>query len=142
MGLIRWSPWQELESLNHRLTHMLGDPSNDAVSEYGNWLPDVDIHETDKMVTVSADLPGIDKKDVKVEVENGVLVISGERKSEKEEKDENSHRIERSFGRFMRSFSLPSSVDGTSVKAKMDKGVLKVELAKKEGAKPKSITVE
>lgn len=142
MGLIRWNPWQELESFNHRLTHLLGESPEKNVLEYTNWLPNVDIHESKDKFIVSADLPGIEKKDVKVEVENGTLVISGERKSEKEEKDENSCRIERSFGRFMRSFSLPSSVDGSKVKAKMDNGVLKVELIKKEGASPHSITVD
>jgi len=142
MGLIRWNPWQELESINRQLTHMLDDSSEEGLIERGKWLPAVDIHETDDMFTVEADLPGIDKKDVKVDVEGGMLVISGERHYEKDEKNENMHRIERSYGRFSRSFSLPSYVDTSKVKARMENGVLKVELPKQEAIKPKNVEIE
>ena len=142
MGIIRWNPWQELESINRQLSHVLDDSSEGRVLKHDRWLPAVDIHETDEMFTVEADLPGIDKDNVKVDVESGTLVISGERKYEKEEKKENIHRIERSFGRFSRSFSLPSYVDTSKVKARMENGVLKVELPKQEAVKPKSVTVE
>jgi HSP20 family protein len=142
MGLIRWNPWQELESFNHRLNHLLDDSADDDVKKFNGWLPNVDVHETENEFVVSADLPGMDKKDVKVEVANGALIISGERKSEVEQDNENMHRVERSFGCFIRSFSLPPNVDGSKVNAKMENGVLKVEIAKKEGAETKSITVE
>lgn len=139
MALIRWTPWHELESINRQLSRML-DESPDG-EERGNWLPAVDIHESEDMFTVEAEVPGIDKKDIKVSVENGMLTISGERRYEKETKEENRHRIERSYGRFTRSFALPTHVDSAKVVAKVEDGVLRVTLPKVEAVKPKSIEV-
>jgi HSP20 family protein len=107
----------------------------------GVWMPAVDIYETKDAVCVRAELPGVDKEAVSVEVKDGVLALRGERKFEKEVKEENYHRVERSYGTFHRSFSLPSSVDGERVTARMKDGVLEVTLPKREEAKPKQIKI-
>lgn len=140
MAMIRWTPWHELESINRQLSRML-DESPES-EERGNWLPAVDIHETEDMFIVEAEVPGIEKKDIKVNVENGMLTISGERRYEKDVKEEGRHRIERSYGRFTRSFALPTHVDTSKVAAKVEDGMLKVTLPKTEAVKPKSISVE
>ncbi|HXH64186.1 MAG TPA: Hsp20/alpha crystallin family protein [Mariprofundaceae bacterium] len=142
MTLIRWSPWRELESMQRHLSRVLDDSSLAPGMEEGHWLPAVDIRETADAIVVHAELPGIDKKDVKVDVKDGVLTISGERKYEKDVKEENVHRIERSYGSFSRSFSLPTHVDVDKVQARLEDGVLEVRLPKTETAKPKSIDVQ
>ena len=142
MSLIRWSPWRELESMQRHLSRVLDDSNLALGMEEGHWLPVVDIRETADAIVVHAELPGIDKKDVKVDVKDGVLTISGERKYEKDVKDENVHRIERSYGSFSRSFSLPTHVDINKVEARLEDGVLKVRLPKTETARPKSIDVQ
>jgi len=141
MTLVRWSPFRELEEMQRNLSRILDDATFSG-TEAGQWLPAVDIRETDDALLVQAELPGIDKKDVSVEVKDGVLTISGERKFEKDVKEENVHRIERSYGRFVRSFSLPTNVDTDKVEATMKNGVLDIRLPKKESAKPKAITVK
>jgi HSP20 family protein len=141
MALIPWSPWRELESMQRHLSRVLDDSNQSLGMENGHWLPAVDIRETNDAIVVNAELPGIDKKDVKVDVKDGVLTISGERNYEKDVKEENVHRIERSYGSFSRSFSLPSHVDVGKVQAQLEDGVLEVRLPKTETAKPKSIEV-
>jgi HSP20 family protein len=141
MALIRWTPWQELESMQRSLSRLLNDPGQTS-AEGGNWLPAVDIKETDDALLVHAELPGIRKEDVSIDVHDGVLCISGERKYEKDVKEENVHRIERAYGRFSRSFSLPNSVDGAQAEATMQDGVLEVRLPKKETSKPTSIRIK
>ena len=106
------------------------------------WAPSVDIIEDEKEWLVKADLPEVKKEEVKVTVENGVLTITGERKFEKEEKDKKYHRIERSYGNFLRSFTLPDGADGSKVNAEFKDGVLKVHLPKGEKAKPKAVEVK
>ena len=106
------------------------------------WAPFVDIIEDEKEWLVKADLPEVKKEEVKVTVENGVLTITGERKFEKEEKDKKYHRIERSYGNFLRSFTLPDGTDGSKVNAEFKDGVLKVHLPKGEKAKPKAVEVK
>ena len=106
------------------------------------WAPSVDITEDEKEYLVKADLPEVKKEDVKVTVENDVLTITGERKFEKEEKEKKYHRIERAYGHFLRSFSLPDFVDGSKVSADFKDGVLKVHLPKTEKAKPKAVEVK
>lgn len=141
MTLMRWTPWQELESMNRQLSHLLDDSHTVMSTEHGQWAPSVDIRETDEALLVHAELPGIDKKDVKLEVKDGVLTISGERRYEKDVKEENVHRIERSYGSFTRSFSLPTNIDAEKVDAEMKDGVLTVRLPKRESAKPKAIEI-
>lgn len=106
------------------------------------WAPSVDIVEDDKEWLVKADLPEVKKEDVRVTVEDGVLTITGERKFEKEEKDKKYHRIERSYGNFLRSFALPDAADGSKVNAEFKDGVLKVHLPKSEKTKPKTVEVK
>ena len=107
-----------------------------------NWRPLIDIAEDEKAFTITAELPEIPKEDVKVTVENGVLMISGERKIEKEEKDKKYHRIERSCGSFHRSFSLADNIDPENIKADYKEGLLKIVLPKSESAEKKAIEVE
>ncbi|RMH60126.1 MAG: Hsp20/alpha crystallin family protein [Zetaproteobacteria bacterium] len=139
MTLMRWSPWQELETINRQLARLLDDTG--FGTDTAAWLPAVDIRETDDELRVLAELPGIEKKDVHVEVREGVLTISGERRYEKDVKEENVHRSERAYGRFSRSFVLPAQVDADKVEARMRNGVLEVRLPKVESAKPKAITI-
>jgi HSP20 family protein len=108
----------------------------------GVWAPPCDIYETDDQIVIKAELPGLRREDIKISIENNVLTISGERKLEEEAKRENYHRIERSYGRFMRSFMLPTTVDTGKVSAEFKDGVLSVALPKREEAKPKAIEVE
>jgi HSP20 family protein len=105
------------------------------------FAPPVDIYEDEHNITLKLEVPGIDEKDINVSVENSTLTVHGERKIEKEEKEENFRRVERQYGSFTRSFTLPSSVESGQVSAHYDKGVLKIKLAKKAEAKPKQIKV-
>jgi len=138
---MRWSPWEELESMNRRLGPLLDDSRLSTGIESGQWVPLVDIRETDESLVLQAELPGIEKKDMKIEVKDGVLTISGERRYEKETTEKNVHRIERAYGKFTRSFSLPTNVDAEKVDAAMKDGVLEVRLSKRESARSKSITI-
>ena len=149
-ALTRWDPFKEMEDLQGRFAKMFGltptrTPSGSGreLMTHAEWAPSVDIAEDDKEWLVKADLPEVRKEDVKVTVENGVLTITGERKFEKEEdKDRRYHRIERSYGVFLRSFSLPDGADGSKVAAEFTDGVLRVHLPKNERAKPKTVEVK
>jgi HSP20 family protein len=144
----RWDPFKEMEDLQNRFSKWFGltqaRPGNGGQESMTvtEWAPPVDITEDDKEYLVKADLPEVKKEDVKVTVENGVLTITGERKFQKEEKDKRYHRIERSYGSFMRSFALPDGADGSKVNAEFKDGVLKVHLPKSEKAKPKAVEVK
>ena len=143
-----WDPFREIEAMRNQFTRLLGDRL--PLSRYGgseeleltDWLPPVDITEDTKEYTIKAELPGLTKENVKVTVEDGVLEITGERKQEKEEKDKKHHRIERSYGSFRRSFTLPEDSSGGTVSAEFKDGVLKVHLPKDQTAKPKSVEVK
>ena len=115
--------------------------SSELLSE-SEWCPRVDIRESEKSFQIKAEVPGVRKEDVKVTLENGILSISGERKFEKEEKGKKYHRIEHSYGSFLRSFGLPENADPGHVDAKFSDGVLTVHVAKSEAAKPKQIEVK
>ena len=141
MTLTRWSPWNELESMNRQLGRLLDDSHFDVARDADHWAPPVDIRENDDALLVQAELPGIEKKDVHLEVKDGILTLSGERRYEKSVKEENVHRVERAYGHFSRSFSLPRNVDSEKVEATMKDGVLEVRLPKRESAKPKSINI-
>jgi HSP20 family protein len=110
--------------------------------DVGGWYPDVDIVESKDNIEVQVDLPGMEKDDIKVSVEDSILTIKGERKAMKEEKDKNYHQIERTYGTFTRSFSLPTSVEGQKIKANYKNGVLKIDLPKAEAVKPKEIPID
>src|SRR5438093_6187591 len=146
--LTRWEPLREMEDFQNRLSTLFGRPlrrTNGHGREeitLADWMPLADITEDEKEYLITAELPELKKDDVKVTVENGVLIISGERKFEKEEKKKKYHRVERGYGTFMRSFALPDDADGNKVKAEFKSGVLTVHVPKSEQAKPKQTELE
>ncbi|HHS12499.1 MAG TPA: Hsp20/alpha crystallin family protein [bacterium] len=143
MTLIRWNPFQDLVSIQDEMNRMF-DSYFARKPESGGmmiWNPVVDISENEEEITVSAEVPGIKKDDIKITIQDNVLTLSGEKTQEKEEKNKQFHRVERSFGSFQRSFSLPSSVSADKVKAKYKDGILMVVLPKSEESKPKEIQV-
>jgi len=146
MTLVRWDPFRELEDMSERLNRVFSRPSlrNSGKENLtvADWMPTVDISETDGEYLIKAELPEVKKEDVKVTVENGVLTLQGERRQEKEEKGKRFHRVERLYGSFVRSFSLPESVDESGVKAEYTEGVLNLHLPKSEKVKPKAIDVK
>ncbi len=142
-----WDPIQELNELQNRFNTLFGRtalrPGNgEEALALADWAPVVDISEDDKEFIIKAELPGLKRDEVKVTVEDGVLSIAGERKSEKEEKNKKFHRVERSYGSFLRSFTLPEGADATKVNAEFTDGVLNVRLAKTPKAQPKTIEVK
>jgi HSP20 family protein len=141
--LTRWDPFREFELMQNRMGRMYQDytPGMEEQLSSAQIVPPVDVYEDEHHLTLKAELPGIDPKDVDVRVENNILTIRGERKFEKEEKEENFHRIERRYGTFTRSFTLPNTVNPDSVKADYENGVLKIEFEKRAEAKPKQIQV-
>jgi HSP20 family protein len=149
-NITRWDPFGELTSLQDRVNQLLTQsfPSFSGLGRsaeqpltFSNFMPPVDVYEDEHNITVHAELPGIEEKDLDINLENNVLTISGERKMENEEKKENFHRIERSYGRFTRSFTLPSTVDTEHINAAFENGILKVTIPKLEEAKPKQIKI-
>lgn len=144
MALIKWEPLREIEDMFDRYTRAMGWPSNrgQELITTGDWSPRVDISETDNEFVVKAEIPEVKKEDVKVSVDNGVLTIQGERKQEKEEKGGKSHRVERYYGSFVRSFTLPDNVDETKVKATFKDGMLNLKIPKTAETKPKAIEVK
>jgi HSP20 family protein len=145
MNLMKWDPFRELEDVSNRLNRVFGRPlarmEPNEMFTVADWTPSADISETDTAYLIKAEIPGVNKEDVKVTIENGMLTIQGERKMEKEEKDKKFHRIERSYGSFMRSFRVPDDADESAVKAEFKDGVLNVTLTKSAKAKPKAINV-
>ncbi|HEY5743458.1 MAG TPA: Hsp20/alpha crystallin family protein [Terrimicrobiaceae bacterium] len=145
-ALTKWNPFRELEDIQNRLSSLFGRPPMRGLGEeamtISEWTPLVDIVEDEKEYLIKAELPEVKKEDVKVTVENGVLTITGERKFEKEEKGKKYHRVERGYGSFLRSFTIPEGAAGDKVSAEFKEGVLKVHLAKSAEAKPKSIDVK
>jgi len=142
--LTRWDPYRELSSLQDRMNRLFNasfGESRDEALTTSSFAPAVDVYEDEHNVTLKIEVPGIDEKDIDVRVENNTLTVHGERKIEQEEKEENYRRIERQYGSFTRTFTLPTTVDTESVSANYDKGVLKIKLAKKAEAKPKQIKV-
>ena len=142
MAISRWDPFREVYVLQNRLNSLFGNVNEgaDPVST-ASFVPAVNVYEDEKKVVLKLEVPGIEEKDLDVSVEKNTLTVKGERKFEKEEKEENFHRIERRFGTFYRAFTLPSIVDTESVNASYNAGVLKLELQKKPEAQPKQIKV-
>ncbi len=146
MTLVRWDPFRELEDMSNRLHRMYSPPTAPQTNGkeaivVADWAPSVDVSETDGEYQIKAEIPDVKKEDVKVTLEDGVLTIHGERKFEKEEKGKKYHRVERSYGSFVRSFALPDLVDEANVKAEFKDGVLNLKLPKSEKVKPKAIEV-
>ena len=140
VALIRWDPFRDFNVLNDRLGSFLGK-GWDAPASTTTWNPSVDIFENDSDVVLKAELPGLNAKDIDIKLDNNVLTIRGERHFEKETKEESYHRIEREYGSFSRSFSLPLTVNGDKVTVEYKDGVLKIVLPKKEEIKPKPIKI-
>jgi HSP20 family protein len=140
--LTRWDPWRELGRLQDDVGRMFDDRLGFRAGESLGWTPSVDIYEDEEGLSLRFELAGVEPKDVDIRFENGVLTIKGERKLEREEKKDNYHRVELSYGSFNRSFSLPATLDPEKIKAESKNGVLTVHLPKKPEAKPKSIQVK
>ncbi len=141
MSLVRWEPLRDIEDVFDRYAKAMHSDHGFEFVQSGDWTPRVDISETDKAFTIKAEIPDVSKDDVKVSVENGVLSIKGERKHEKEEDGKKFHRIERYYGSFLRSFTLPSNVDGTKIKATFKDGMLDLQIPKTEEVKPKAVEI-
>lgn len=146
-GMRRWDPFREIEEMSERFNRLFGRGLASRVGEKEtltaiDWVPDVDIIEGEKEYLIKAELPEIKKEDVKVSVEEGVLTIQGERKQEKEEKGKRFHRVERSYGCFERSFTLPGDADEKKLSAEFKDGVLSVHVAKSEKATAKPVQIE
>ena len=144
MQLTKWDPFREMEDVFDRFGRAIGWPrrGTQEVMATGDWAPRVDIAETDNEFTIKAEIPEVKKEDVKVTVDSGVLTIRGERKQEKEEKDKKFHRVERYYGSFTRSFTLPDNVDESKIEASFKDGMLNLQIPKTEAAKPKAIEVK
>ena len=147
-ALTTWDPFKELNELENRLATMFGrapvrkNGEKKEAMTVAEWAPLVDISEDEKEYLIKAELPEVKKEDAKVTVQNGVLTISGERKSEKEEKNKKFHRVEWAYGSFERSFTLPEDADADKVAGEFKDGVLKVHVPKSEKARPKKIEVK
>jgi HSP20 family protein len=144
MQLTKWDPFREMEDMFDRYTKALTWPRRGSheIMTTGDWAPRVDIAETDEAYIIKAEVPEVKKEDVKIVVDSGVLTISGERKQEREEEDKKFRRVERLYGSFTRSFTLPNNVDEAKVDASFKDGILKLQIPKTEKTKPKAIEVK
>ncbi len=141
--LTRFEPFREFASQQNQMSRLLQQEAlgrEDALLST-SFAPPVDIYEDEHSYTLKLEVPGIEEKDIDVKLENSTLTVTGERKFEKEEKEENYRRVERRYGSFVRSFTLPQTIDSETVTAEYDKGLLKIRLAKKAEAKPKQIKI-
>ena len=147
MAIVRWEPFRDLLGLQERMNRMFDESyrgsrgSEDEWALGGKWAPVVDIFEQEGNIVLKAELPGIDPKDVDIRLEDNTLTLRGERKLDSEVKRESYHRVERSYGAFSRSFTLPAVVDQQNIKAEYKDGVLRVTLPKREEAKPRQISI-
>lgn len=147
VDLVNWDPYRDFRSLQDRLGRVLGSTAaaRDREEELslGAWLPPVDIAEDKDKIVLTAELPGFKEDQVQIQMEGNVLTIRGERKfkEKREGNGRNYHRVERAYGQFVRSFTLPSNVDRENIRAKFSNGLLEIELPKKEEAKPRQIRI-
>ena len=144
MNVIRWDPYRELSTFADRFNRALGSATardRDEEMSLGAWIPPVDIAEDRERITLTAELPGFREDQVKIQMEGGVLTIRGERKFEEEKDGRNFHRIERSYGQFVRSFTLPNNVDREQIRASFDNGLLRIEMPKTAEARPREIKI-
>ena len=147
-GLRVFDPWKDFGSLQERINRMFDDtirtlyPTDGEELEKGTWAPAVDIYETNDSFVVSADLPGLNKDEIQIDLKDNTLTLKGEKKFEEKVSKDNYIRVERAYGSFVRSFTLPQNVDPEKIKAKYKEGVLEVTIPKREEAKPKQIKVE
>ena len=145
MAITRWKPFRDMITIQDDMSRFFEDffgrPMEKTEWSEGVWHPSVDISENKDNLIIQAEMPGMNKEDVKISIHDNILTLKGEKKQEKEEKEENYHRVERSYGSFCRSFMLPASVKADKVKAAYKDGVLNVILPKTEEAKPKEIPI-
>ncbi len=145
MALIRWEPARELNTLQSEMNRLFNTFFDSPTGANGNslrrWVPAMDLVETEDHFVLRADLPGLSEDDINIEFENNVLTISGERKAEHEEKKEGYYRVERAFGAFRRSLTLPEGINPDAMQASFDKGVLEVRIPKPEERKPRRIEI-
>ena len=147
MAITRWDPFRDFATLQNQMNRLWQEitlargSTGEEFLTSGNFIPPVDIYEDEHSIVLKLEVPGMNESDLDVRVENSTLTVRGERKFEKEEKEENFHRIERSYGSFARSFTLPNTVDTNSIQAEYVNGILKLSLAKRAEAKPKQIKV-
>ncbi len=145
MAIIRWDPFKDMMTLRDKMNRLFEEAvthkgeEKDLISS--SWAPAVDIYEKDNELILTAEVPGINEKDIEISLEDNTLSIKGERKFEKETKEENFHRIERSYGSFFRSFSLPANIDQEKIQAEHENGILRITMPKKAELKPKLIKV-
>jgi HSP20 family protein len=147
MALTRWDPFRDMVTLQERMNRLFEDSmarskTTDEEMAMGAWTPSVDIFETPEKVVLRADLPGVVEKEIDLRIENSMLTLRGERRFLKETKEEDYHRIERSYGSFSRSFQLPGTIDQEGIQATHKDGVLEVVLPKREETRPKHIKVD
>jgi len=146
MNLIRRNPVGEMTAMQNRINRMFNGPywltgQMDDDTDMGRWNPAVDLYEKDDHFVIKAELPGVDKKDIAIDLKDRVLTLSGERSYENEVKEENYYRRERSYGKFQRAFTLPADVDSDKIKAEFKDGLLQIEVPKPEEQKPKQVTI-
>ncbi len=146
MELIRWNPMRDMFNLRHQMNHLFDDVFRPIVRDnrqslMWNWHPTVDIYDNDENFVITAELPGIDKKDITIDVKDGVLTLKGIRSSDNEVKEEKYYRRERTFGKFERTFRLPLDIDPEEISANYKDGVLKIDIPKPEEQRPKQISV-
>lgn len=145
MNLVTWSPYRDLASMQEHFNRFLGSAfpgrERDEEMSLGAWIPPVDISEDKERILLTAELPGFKESEVEVQMEGGVLTLRGERKYEEEKEGRTFHRRERSYGQFVRSFTLPNNVDRENIKASFRNGLLEIELPKREEAKPRQIPI-
>jgi len=143
MAIVRWDPLHDLMSIQERVGRLLADaPARWGTDEgWGAWAPAVDIFEKEEDLVIRAEVPGVDRNDIDVRVENGVLMLKGERRQTEEVHEKNAYRMERIYGSFARSFRLPTTVDASKISARLKDGVLELVLPKAEQAKPKMVTI-
>ncbi len=145
MAIIRWDPFRDLITLREKMNRLFEDTftsrgeERDMVSS--TWTPSVDIYETENALILTAEIPGIDENDIEIKIEDSTLTLKGERKFEKETKEENFHRIERAYGSFYRSFSLPHYIDQDKIEAEHENGILKITMPKKGELKQRKVKV-
>jgi HSP20 family protein len=146
MALVPWDPIRNLISLQDRMNRLFDETMHRGRGmepmDMGTWAPPVDIYETEAEIVLVAEVPGVDEKDVDVEVKDNLLTIKGERRMEKSVKEESYHRVERAYGGFSRSFTLPQAVDSEKITATYNRGVLEIRLPKPEKAKTHQIKIE
>jgi len=146
MAIIRWDPFRDLVTLRDRMNRLFEDAVSTARSEEkdmisSSWAPAVDIYEDEKQLVLTAEIPGISEKDIDIKIEDNTLSIHGERKLEKETNEENYHRIERAYGSFYRSFSLPNHIDQDKIQAEHENGVLRIIMPKKPEFQPRKVKI-